>query len=117
MASWLPAVAAAALLAVAAASMTWPAPPTARQPTGVEESVSRGLPVVTGRSDDVFIQLGPVTSREINGPALQLMRVQLRRGMLGRLGLAASDIRASEIIEADVLFGEDGVARAIRFER
>jgi len=118
MASWIPAVAAAALLAVAAAAMTWSAEPQPGQPVVVAESTSRRVPVVTGRSEaDVFIQLGPVTPRELNGTSLQLMRVQLRRGMLDRLGLAVSDIRASEIVEADVLFGEDGVARAIRFER
>ena len=117
-ASWIPVAAAAALLVVAAASIRWTAEPLEVQPSDVAEITSRRSPVVAGRPDaDLFIQLGPVTPRELNGPSLQLMRVQLRRGLADRLGLAASDVRASEIVEADVLFGEDGIARAIRFER
>jgi len=117
-ASWIPAAAAASLLAVVAASMTWTAEPSEAQQADVAAFTSRRLPVVAGRPDaDLFIQLGPVTPRELNGSSLQLMRVQLRRGLAYRLGLAAGDVRASEIVEADVLFGEDGIARAIRFER
>jgi hypothetical protein len=117
-ASWIPAAAAAALLAGVAAEMTWTAEPSVVQPTDVAAVNGRRPSVVAGPPDGgLFIQLGPVTSRELNGPSLQLMRVQLRRGLAYRLGLDASDVQASEMVEADVLFGEDGIARAIRFER
>jgi hypothetical protein len=96
-ASWIP--------AAVAASLTWTAEPSEAQQAVVAAFTSRRLPVVAGRPDaDLFIQLGPVTQRELNGPSLQLMRVQLRRDLAHRLGLAAGDVRASEIVEANVLF-------------
>jgi hypothetical protein len=45
----------------------------------------------------------------------QLVRVQLPRATLLSFGFPMSEERAPEPIKADVLLGEDGVARAIRF--
>ena len=76
------------------------------------------LPVTDGQpAIDVFVPLGPITPRELSRSSLQLMRVRLRGDKLSRLGVAVDDVWASEVVEADVLFGEDGIARAIRFER
>ena len=116
--SWISAAAAAAALAVAVASMRREAEPPAAPPARIADSASDRLPVTNAYPEaGVFIQLGPVTPHEFNGSSLQLMRVQLRGRMLSRLGVAVGDVRASEMVEADVLFGEDGIARAIRFER
>lgn len=45
----------------------------------------------------------------------QVVRVRLPRSALATLGLPMNIERAGEPITADVLFGEDGLARAIRF--
>jgi hypothetical protein len=47
----------------------------------------------------------------------QVMRVELPRSALVSFGLAMNVEREGERIKADVLVGEDGVARAIRFVR
>jgi hypothetical protein len=57
-----------------------------------------------------FVPLTPFASRDLTGP-FQIMRVQMPRGALGRLSPLESP---HELIEADVLLGEDGMARAIR---
>jgi hypothetical protein len=46
-----------------------------------------------------------------------LVRVELPRSSLSRFGLPVNAERAGERIKADVLLGEDGMARAIRFVR
>src|SRR5262249_56730601 len=47
----------------------------------------------------------------------QVMRVQLPRTALSSFGLPVDFNRASELIKADVVIGNDGIARAIRFVR
>ncbi|HEX8178127.1 MAG TPA: hypothetical protein VF525_01150 [Pyrinomonadaceae bacterium] len=47
----------------------------------------------------------------------QLVRVELPRSALAALGLALDPARAGETIKADVLLGDDGLARAIRLVR
>lgn len=49
--------------------------------------------------------------------ARQVGRVELPRSALSSIGLPVSADRAGERIKADVLLGEDGLARAIRFVR
>ena len=73
-----------------------PAPPTV--PTGASAS-------------DEFVPLMPMTDYEMAGP-FQLVRVQMPRASLGPLRSPLD--RPNELIEADVLLGEDGMARAIR---
>lgn len=46
-----------------------------------------------------------------------VVRVELPRSALTTMGLPMNAERAGERIEADVLLGEDGIARAIRFVR
>jgi hypothetical protein len=47
----------------------------------------------------------------------QVVRVEMDRTALQRFGLPMNVERAGERVKADVLFGHDGVARAIRFVR
>jgi hypothetical protein len=47
----------------------------------------------------------------------QLLRVQMPRSALISLGMPVAVENAREPVKADVLFGHDGVARAIRFVR
>lgn|GEM_PF-397787 len=49
--------------------------------------------------------------------AVHMVRVELPRSALARFGLPVNAEQSSGRVKADVLFGEDGVARAIRFVR
>jgi hypothetical protein len=49
--------------------------------------------------------------------SLQMVRVELPRSALMSFGLPMNVERADERIKADVLVGNDGIARAIRFVR
>lgn len=53
-------------------------------------------------------QLPPVENATV-------VRVQLRMSSLRLIGLPVSEERAGERIQADVLLGQDGLARAVRF--
>jgi len=63
------------------------------------------------QSPDVFVPLMPMTEQELRG-SFQLVRVQMPRASLGALRSPLD--HPNELIEADVLLGEDGLARAIR---
>ena len=58
-----------------------------------------------------FIPLMPLTEQELGG-SFHLVRVQLPGASLGRLRPPLQP--PNEMVEADVLLGEDGMARAIR---
>jgi hypothetical protein len=60
---------------------------------------------------DEFLPLMPMTERELTGP-FQIVRVQMPRASLGALRSPLE--HPNELVEADVLLGEDGMARAIR---
>ena len=47
----------------------------------------------------------------------QVVRVRLPRAAMASFGLPVSEERAAERVQADVVFGGDGMARAIRFVR
>ena len=49
--------------------------------------------------------------------SMQLVRVELPRSALVSFGLPMNVERTDERVKADVLIGNDGVARAIRFVR
>jgi hypothetical protein len=44
-----------------------------------------------------------------------VLRVELPRSALRAVGLPVNENRLSERIDADVLLGQDGLARAVRF--
>ncbi len=58
-----------------------------------------------------FVPLMPLTEQELTG-SFQIVRVQMSSASLGALRPPLS--QPNEIVEADVLLGEDGRARAIR---
>jgi hypothetical protein len=64
-----------------------------------------------------FVGLLPVTAQELG--TMRLARVRLRGPAASALGLYGPmpTPGADGFIEADVLLGEDGLARAIRFMR
>jgi hypothetical protein len=58
-----------------------------------------------------FVPLMPIAEHELTGP-FQIVRVQMPRSSLGA---SMSPIEhPSDLIQADVLLGQDGMARAIR---
>ncbi len=74
----------------------------ARAPAAAE-SVTEFMPLVAGSAP-------PMTSG-------RLVRVEVSRSALASLGLPVDMTRAGETVKADVLLGEDGLARAIRLVR
>lgn len=84
-------------------------------PRGATSNVDNG----SMEADEIateFIPLGhggPLSS----GDGGQVVRVELPRSALVSLGLPMNVERASERVKADVLVGDDGMARAIRFVR
>jgi len=67
------------------------------------ESVTEFIPLVAGAPGATPLEGG------------QLVRVQLPRAALASLGLPLNAERGNEPVKADVLLGNDGLARAIRF--
>lgn len=70
---------------------------------------------ITAVPSDAFVAITPPTGPEL-GP-VQVMRVRFGRGAARMLGVAVPVLshRGDGSIDADVLVGVDGVARAIRF--
>ena len=88
----------------------WPEPRMARTARRSRAAArQRDLEVATG-----FI---PVAGGDMLGPLDRgyLVRVELPRTALRSFGLPMNEDRAAERVMADVLMGEDGLARAIRF--
>jgi hypothetical protein len=61
-----------------------------------------------------FIPL-PNVERIAPNEAVNLVRVEVPRSAMIPLGFAVSEEHAAETVEADVVLGADGVARAVRF--
>ncbi|MBV6433630.1 MAG: hypothetical protein IANPNBLG_03821 [Bryobacteraceae bacterium] len=81
------------------AGRTAPRPQAAPHHT---ENVTQFIPLRYGK---------PVES----GETLQVVRITLRRADLLRLGLPVAPDDGAGLVEADVLLGEDGLTKAIRF--
>ena len=62
-------------------------------------------------SSGEFVPLVPMTAQELTG-SFQIVRVQMPRASLGALRSPLES--PNELVEADVLLGEDGMARGIR---
>jgi hypothetical protein len=98
--------------------------PTRAEPVVVKEAPAVDRPSVRPRATaahvvsadaEPFVRLLPLTNEELAG--IRLARVRMRGQAAQTLGL---DLRipspgADGFVEADVLLGEDGLARAIRF--
>jgi hypothetical protein len=65
-------------------------------------------------TDNDFIPM-PNAARIEPNEDLNLVRVEVPRSAMIALGYAVSEDRASEPVEAEVVLGADGLARAVRF--
>jgi hypothetical protein len=90
-----------------------------RQPSDVDRDVAPARAVTAPATAEVepFVRLLPMTQEELG--TIRLARVRLRGQAARTLGLEARMPLpgADGFVEADVLLGEDGLARAIRFVR
>ena len=86
-----------------------PRPASFRQPAN--EQVANH---VTNEIATDFIPLGYMNTASLQDGG-QIVRVQLPRSALANFGLPVNMDRYNEKVKADVLFGVDGTARAIRF--
>lgn len=95
-----------------------PALGAGRQPTVPARRTLRRVkpPSMSDELEDLadFIPL-PYADDDSPLGAGELVRVRLSQSTLGLLGFPVTDVRASEPVTADLVIGEDGVARAIRF--
>jgi hypothetical protein len=103
--------------------VTAPAPtapeaaPQRRSEVRVARTTRRPAKVEKQRKPEVATDFIPVAGGNILGSLDRgyLVRVELPRTALRRFGLPMNEDRAVERVTADVLVGEDGLARAIRF--
>jgi hypothetical protein len=66
-------------------------------------------------SEEVATNYLPLTpTADAEGMSGQVVRIQLPRSALAQFGVAVSPERADELVKADVVLGDDGLARAIR---
>ena len=86
-------------------------PTPASRPTQPSRPTRPTRPTPPVETVEEFVPLMPMTEQEIRGP-FQLVRVQMPRASLGALRSPLE--HPNELVEADVLLGQDGMARAIR---
>lgn len=66
-------------------------------------------------SEEVATNYLPLTpTADAEGMSGQVVRIQLPRSALAQFGVAVTPERADELVKADVVLGDDGLARAIR---
>jgi hypothetical protein len=96
-----------------AARVTRALPVRQTQPNPFESSIAQSSidQSLMAPSPDEFLPLIPITAQELTG-SFQIVRVQMPRASLGALRSPLE--QPNELVEADVLLGEDGMARAIR---
>jgi hypothetical protein len=118
---WIPALSwatAAGVLIVAAMFLMHPHQPLPahRSAPGTVEmaSVTDSTDAYAADEDDGFIPL-PNARRLDPNEDVNVVRVEVPRSAMLSVGLAVSADRVSELVEADVVLGADGLARAIRF--
>jgi hypothetical protein len=83
--------------------------------TRLQPAIPNPTPGTTEIATDFIPLMNRETLAQMDGG--QVMRVELPRSALMSFGLPMDMERASERIKADVLVGNDGMARAIRFVR
>lgn len=113
---WIPAatwaVAFAAMLALAAFLVRDRQPEAARPP--VQRTVE--VAVLQPQADsDGFIPLPNSAGIAADEDDVNLVRMEVPRSAMIALGLDVSPDRAEELVEADVMLGSNGMARAVRF--
>jgi hypothetical protein len=118
---WIPALSwatAAGLVTVAALFLLHPHRPSPAHrtaPPSVEmASVTDSPDSYAVDEDDGFIPLPNARKLDPNED-VNVVRVEVPRSAMLSVGLAVGPDRVSELVEADVVLGADGLARAIRF--
>ena len=82
-------------------------------PVSAPTKTFRRRPAPIRRQSVDFVPLLPMTPGELSG-SFQIVRVQMPRAALGALAGTTDMRRVQDPVMADVLLGEDGMARAIR---
>jgi hypothetical protein len=82
-------------------------------PVMAPAKTARRRPAPLRRQSVDFVPLLPMTPGELSG-SFQIVRVQMPRAALGALAGTTDMRRVQDPVMADVLLGEDGMARAIR---
>jgi hypothetical protein len=101
------------------------APPVGRdqvadeRPKNLPKRVHRHAPVTSPDEAEVVTQFFPLREGEdlTTLDSLQVVRVELPGSALGEVGLPFDPETVNEPVKADVVLGQDGLARAIRFVR
>jgi hypothetical protein len=94
-----------------------PTPPKPRRNRLANYRRAANVPVANHVTNEIatdFIPLGYMSTASLQDGG-QIVRVQLPRSALANFGLPVNMDRYNEKVKADVLFGVDGTARAIRF--
>jgi len=105
------------LLALALFLVSPRRPQVARRspPGAIELAAVEAVPAFDSLyGDEDFIPL-PNTAEIAPNEDVNLVRVEVPRSAMIELGFAVSAERASETVEAEVVLGADGLARAVRF--
>jgi hypothetical protein len=89
------------------------------QPKNLPKRVRRHAPVKSQDEAEVVTQFFPLREGEDLSAldSLQVVRVELPGSALGEVGLPVDPETMNEPVKADVVLGQDGLARAIRFVR
>jgi hypothetical protein len=89
------------------------------RPKNLPKRMRRRAPVKSPVEAEVVTQFFPLREGEdlTTLDSLQVVRVELPASALGEVGLPVDPETANEPVKADVLLGQDGLARAIRFVR
>jgi hypothetical protein len=115
---WMPilswATAFAMLIAFAVLLVVQRRPEPVQPPRRVELASLAGTADAQPADYDGFIPL-PNAQRLTDNEEVNLVRVELPRSAMIALGLEVNPERAAEMVQADVMVGADGLARAVRF--
>jgi len=91
-------------------------PPQAVHPRGQHTvELAMAQPQVDQTDYDGFIPLPNTPGVTADEDDVNLVRVEVPRSAMIALGLEVSADRAEELVEADVMLGSNGIARAVRF--
>jgi anti-sigma factor RsiW len=113
---WVPVLTWAAALAAMVALAVFLVRP--REPEAVRPAPHRSveLAMLQPQEDaDGFIPLPNSAGVTADGDEVNLVRMEVPRSAMIALGLDVSADRAEELVEADIMLGSNGIARAVRF--
>jgi hypothetical protein len=88
-----------------------------RQPEAARSTVTRGVERAAVEMPNEFEGFIPLPNSEGVGANedMDVVHVEVPRSAMLAVGLEVSEDRAEEMVQADVMLGADGVARAVRF--